>query len=102
MTHPQVRGYHEIRTNWPLESADVTDMFIGRFRSDGKYHLLGHRPRKLAYLFSEHSETNLDIGVVRLPSGKNNLHELVTGEVFEIDSSDEPKATWQARYLEHA
>jgi len=102
MTHPQVRGYHEIRINWPPESSDITDMFIGRFQSDGRYHLLGHRPRKLAYLFSEDSESNLDIGVVRLPAGKTKLGELVVGEIFEIDSTDEPRATWQARYLGHA
>lgn len=106
MVHPEVqRGYHEIRVNWPPESKGITDMFIGRFNSDGQYHLLGHRPREIAYLFSAESESNQDIGVIKLPTNKNRLSQLVAGEIFEIIPTEPPKKgekIWTAKYIKSA
>jgi len=77
-------GYHEIRAHYPKTSEGETQMNIGRFRTDGLYHLLGYFNRALALYFSSASESNMDIGIVRLPEGKKNLSELVRGDVFEV------------------
>ena len=88
MTHSEVRaGYHEIAVHYPADSPEPnTDMFIGRFQRDRKYHLLGHRPLGRSDLFSAESESNQDLGVVELPNGKTRLSDLQRGETFTIHS----------------
>ncbi len=85
MVHPEIEyGYHAIKTKNPPESKGIIEMFIGRFKTDGKYHLLGYRPTELSYMFSEASETNQDLGTIELPSNKEKLTDLVKGEIFLV------------------
>ena len=86
--HPEINNYHEIRANYPSNSEEITDLFIGRFKSDGKYHLLGHRPRAVAYMFSAESVANLDLGIVKLPHKKKKIEELVEGDIIKITPTD--------------
>ena len=101
MINPKVKGgCHEMRVNWPPSSEEITDMFIGRFDGDGEYHLLGHRPRDMAYMFPANDEIQGDIGVVCLPDKKKHLGELVEGDVFEV--VPEEGEVIPAKYIEMA
>jgi hypothetical protein len=76
-------------------------MFIGRFKSDGQYHLLGHRPTGRSDMFSAESESNQDIGVVILPEGKTILRDLGKGDVFHVrltGSKEEPSPAVYERH----
>ena len=99
MPHPDLKhGYHAIKTKYPAESEKITEMFIGRFKTDNKYHLLGYRPLNSPY-FSESSETNLDLGVIQLPKNKNILTELIEDEIFFICSNKGEK--YPVKYISH-
>jgi hypothetical protein len=85
MVHPQIKsGWHVIRGNWKVGDDESTDFFIGRFQNDRQYHLLGHRPRCVAYMFSENECSSLDLGIVELPSGKHSLGELVRDDELKV------------------
>ncbi|MEK6926642.1 MAG: hypothetical protein AABW50_05175 [Nanoarchaeota archaeon] len=104
MVHPQVKdGYHEIRATWHPHK-EVYDMFVGKFKSDKKYHLLGYRPRAGAYLFSSESESNQDIGTLTLPRRKTSLGDLVLGDIIEITPTEPKKKgeKWRIKYLRSA
>ncbi|VVB82889.1 Uncharacterised protein [uncultured archaeon] len=101
MPHPSLTGgYHAIKVKSPIESEEVTEMFIGRFNEDRQYHLLGYRPVKLAYMFSEASEINQDLGIVQLPQNKTSLSELVEDEIFFVQP--EEGKSYQVKYLSHS
>jgi len=110
MVHSQIKGgYHEVSVcyEWEgdFEKEADTDMFIGRFDRDGLYHLLGHRPKVCAYMFSAESESNLDLGIVELPEGKKNLADLVNGEILTIIPGslpgEEPVRPYRVKYFKH-
>lgn len=94
MVHPQVTGYSILRAdieskNLEKRAEDYDDqIFIGRFKDDGHYHLLGHRPRECFYLFSENECASLDLGIVKLPEGKGTLKDLVEGDELKIIDGD--------------
>jgi hypothetical protein len=88
MVHPEVKHpYHSIKVKYPVESEEITEMFIARFESDNKYHLLGYRTEKGSGYFPESSETNSDLGVVQIP--KNKLTEMVKDEIFFVHREKE-------------
>lgn len=85
MVHPEIKhGYHSIKTKKPPESEEITEMFLGRFKTDNEYHLLGYRPENFSCYFSEASETNQDLGIVKISKNKKCLTELVKDEIFFI------------------
>jgi hypothetical protein len=99
MVHPDLKGgWHETTVYWPPGSEDTTEMTIGRFKDD-QYHLMGYWPTHLTRRFSPAGETNMDLGVVRLPDEKSLLRELDPGEVFEIDPG--VGEVLQAEYVRH-
>ncbi|MDD5012116.1 MAG: hypothetical protein PHQ66_00510 [Candidatus Nanoarchaeia archaeon] len=101
MVHPDIAyGYHAIKTKYPPESEEITEMFIGRFESDNQYHLLGYRPTEISYMFSEASETNQDLGIVQLPTNKNKLTDLVKDEIFFV--YPEKEKTYPVKYISHS
>jgi len=80
MVHPEVNlGYDSIKVKYPVESEEFTEMFIGEFKSDHQYHLIGFRNEDHPV-----SEINLDLGIVKLPINKRYLHHLVKDEIFFI------------------
>lgn len=84
MVHREVKhGYHIIQVKNPPESEEIIEMFIGRFESDNEYHLLGFRNEDNNYC-PENTETNQDLGIVRIPTNKKKLTDLVTDEIFFI------------------
>lgn len=84
MVHPEVKlGYNSIKVKYPVESEKFTEMFIGEFKSDNKYHLLGFRNEDHPGC-SQESETNQDLGIVDIPKNKRYLHQLVKDEIFFI------------------
>lgn len=86
MVHPKVNNYHVLDVVLKRgKSEGHYDAFIGRI--DGVYHLLGYRPREVAYLFSENECASLDLGIVELPKGKTSISDLVKGD--KIDFHDE-------------
>lgn len=85
MVHSEIEyGFHEIKAHYPSKNKDETDLFIGRFKSDKQYHLLGHRPSDARAYFSVESESNQDLGKVVLPEGKSKMRELVKGDLITI------------------
>ncbi len=94
MVHPEVvkHGvYHSIEVKYNKKEERNIEMFIGRFNSDGKYHLLGYRPtdKNFSYLFPEETEINQDLGIVALPKNKKSLANLTKGESISIIPKDE-------------
>ncbi len=78
MVHLKVNNYHVLEVlvkDEKTKSGENYDVFIGRI--DGVYHLLGYRPKEVAYLFSENECASLDLGLVELPKGKTSLREVV-------------------------
>ena len=57
-------GWHAVNVQEPPGdgSKPNVEMFIGRFKDD-QYHLLGFRPKAVAYLFSAASESQGDHGM---------------------------------------
>jgi hypothetical protein len=78
MVHPEV-----IKVKYPVESEEITEMFIGKFESDKEYHLLGYRSEKDK---EKNSAVGIvfDLGVVNLPKNKNKLTDLIQDEIFFI------------------
>jgi len=93
MTHPEVKKhgtYHSIDVFLKeKEKENITEMFIGRFESDKKYHLLGYRPKNMEHLFPEKTELDQDLGIVQSPNKKINLAHLVAGEKIIIKPEKE-------------
>ena len=97
-------NFHKIAVQLPPRTGERYDMFIGRFRNDGLYHVLGYRPSEFANLFPAERECNQDLGAVKLPKRKTNLSELEKGEVFLVTPPQKNKKTsrpWKVRYLGH-
>lgn len=59
------------------ETGEAYDFFVGYINEE--LHLLGYRPKSVAYLFSERECSSLDLGKVTLPEGKS-LSDIVRGE----------------------
>ncbi len=89
-TYHEILGNHvsdkkSLRQKKTEDQKDETfDFFIGRFKSDNLYHLLGYRPHDLAYLFPAAHESTGDHGIVTLPDGKSSLASLVRGEILTV------------------
>ncbi len=99
MVHPKIdRGFYQLSMNYPSTSKQITDMFIGRFKDDDLYHLLGYRPHDPAHLPPAEGESNRDIGIVRLPTGKRTLGELISGDILVIESACSKRKD-KARYI---
>ncbi len=104
MVHPEIgSGWHAVRVRMGDEqSLDDRleanfEAFIGRFRGDGAYHLLGYRPIELKYLFSENECSSLDLGLVMLPDGKPLMNDLAPGDRITVVNGDK---TWSMQYVE--
>jgi len=101
MSHPNLKhGYHAIQTKNPPKSKEIIEMFIGRFKTDNKYPLLGYRPQSISYMFSEASETNQDLGAIQLPKNKKLLTQLVQDEIFFINPKE--GKTYHVKYISHS
>ncbi len=100
MPHPNlIGGYHEIAvTSSKKKVKPEQDMFIGRFQTDQKYHLLGYRPYGRSDLFSAESESRQDLGVVELPANKSKLSELVKGELIKIISDGKESDSYKVYF----
>ncbi len=85
--HPKINGYSVLGVTNPRgEPGEEIEMFVGKI--DGEYHLLGHRPKKFKYLFSENECSSQDLGKVILPEGKKSIRDLVEGDVIHVESGE--------------
>ncbi|MBM3231806.1 hypothetical protein FJZ21_00295 [Candidatus Pacearchaeota archaeon] len=98
-------GYHEVRGRPHVKGENnrepTTDFFIGRYKRDNRYHLLGQRPHGRPDLFSAASESRGDEGLVTLPKGKVNLRDLVPGDIVRVDPHTSDADSYKIVYLGH-
>lgn len=87
MVHPKVNNYHVLEVVMSEGQEEKSEIFVGRI--DGVYHLLGDRPVALKYMFSENECASLDLGIVKLPKGKQSLSELVKGDIISVENQNE-------------
>ena len=96
MVHPKVNNYHVLEVllrDEKTKSEGHYDVFIGRI--DGVYHLLGYRPKEVAYMFSENECASLDLGIVELPKGKTSISDLVKGDEISFKDEKDPSRVWK-------
>lgn len=95
----EISSYSVIEVDYKNDPEDVEQLFISR-KKDGKYHLIGDRPKKYWCYFSEHECTLLDMGVVILPDKKEHLDELVEGDAIQVKREDGNSGPFNnAKYL---
>ncbi len=82
--------YWILRIKLKEDAEEEFDMFVGRIK--GEMHLLGYRPRSVAYMFSERECASLDLGIVKFPEGKS-LSDLVEGDIINVET-EEGKPYW--------
>lgn len=66
-----------------MSDSQPSDISVG-MKDDGRYHLLGFRPRNASPYFSE---SQMD-GIVNLPEGRKDLGALVKGDILRWERSD--------------
>ena len=81
MVKLDVRNYDAISAEVDKEPVQ---MFIGKSRTDKKYHLLGSRPAEVSYAFTDFECTSGNLGIVKLPKGKTLIEELKEGDVIRV------------------
>ncbi|MEK6852420.1 MAG: hypothetical protein AABX59_00935 [Nanoarchaeota archaeon] len=77
------RGYSILDVVTP--EGEELDMFVGR--RQGNLRFLGYRSAGSPY-HSEQECTALDLGLVKLPEGKNSLSDLVEGDIIHVEMAD--------------
>lgn len=112
MVHPQLSTWYELEMimgDVPLHEVEKMtpedviakgyEVSIGRFKSDGQYHVVGYRPILGRAYFSSNECASFDLGFAVLPRGKSSIDQLVKGDVVTVKT--EPN-DWHVTYLRHA
>ncbi len=77
-----------IKVKYPVESEELIEMFIKKFESDNRYHLVGYRSEEDKEKCSARG-IGADLGVIEIPKNKNKLTDLIQDEIFFIHSKGE-------------